>query len=168
MLEIDPTVRATVIRERLRPLGYRGGITILKDHLAQVRPGFLAARAFQRTSYRPVGGRARLHAEVSGLLGALRAQAIVLRPRRPTSKGHAERTIGYLETSFLPLRGFDSLADLRGQHDAWAGEVAFARRLRRTGTTVAGGWAVERGHLAPLPEPLSDTDLHLEARAVKG
>ena len=53
MLATDPTVRATVIRERLRPLGYRGGITILKDHLARVRPAFLAARAYQRTTYRP-------------------------------------------------------------------------------------------------------------------
>jgi transposase len=249
MLDADPKVPATVIREHLRPLGYAGGITILKDHLAKVRPGFLAARAFQRTSYRPgeigqvdwwhtgwpipvgrgltkeafglvatlpwsgahatvftlgrtvgdlrpalagcierlggvpealvfdndasivasrEGGRARLHAEVSGLLGALRTRAIVLRPRRPTSKGHAERTIGYLETSFGPLRTFDSLADLQTQHDAWAAEVAFGRRLRRTGTTVAGGWAVERGHLGALPDPLPDTDLHLEARATKG
>jgi transposase len=249
MLDIDPRVPATVVMEHLRPLGYAGGITILKDHLARARPAFLAARAFQRTSYRPgeigqvdwwhtgwpipvgrgltreafglvttlpfsgahavvftlgrtVGdlrpaltgcveriggvpeafvfdndasvvasrerGRARLHPEVSGLLGALRSRAIVLRPRRPTSKGHAERTIGYLETSFGPLRSFASLADLQAQHDAWAAEVAFARRLRRTGTTVAVGWAVERGHLGALPDPLPDTDLHLEARAVKG
>ncbi len=249
MLDVEPTVRATVIREHLRPLGYRGGISILKDHLAKVRPGFLAARAFQRTSYRPgeigqvdwwhtgtlvpigrglareafglvttlpwsgahatvfalgrtvgdlrpslsgclirlggvpdglvfdndpsvvasgSGSRARLHDEVSGMLGALHARAIVLAPRRPTSKGHVERTIGYLETSFLPLREFDSLGDLQAQHDAWTAEVAVGRHLRRTGTTVSGGWAVERGHLAPLPEPLPDTDLHLEARAAKG
>jgi hypothetical protein len=30
-----------------------GGITILKEHLARVRPQFLAARAFQRTTYLP-------------------------------------------------------------------------------------------------------------------
>ncbi len=53
MLAAEPTVRATVIRERLQAEGYRGGITILKDHLARVRPTFLAARAFQRTSYQP-------------------------------------------------------------------------------------------------------------------
>jgi len=53
LLDVDPTVRATVIREHLRPLGYRGGITILKDYRVKVRPAFLAARAFQRTSYRP-------------------------------------------------------------------------------------------------------------------
>jgi transposase len=249
MLSEDPAVRATVMRERLRPLGYTGGITILKDHLARVRPGFLAARAFQRTAYEPggigqvdwwhtgarvpigrgltreafglvttlpwsgahatvfslsrtlgdvrpslsgcterlggvpaayvfdndasvvasrEGGRARLHPELGALLGALHSRAIVLRPRRPTSKGAVERTIGYLETSFLPLRSFASLADLQAQHDTWATEVAFGRHLRRTGTTVATGWAVEKGHLGPLPSPMPDTDLRLEGRAVKG
>lgn len=29
------------------------GLTILRDHLARVRPAFAAARAFQRTSYPP-------------------------------------------------------------------------------------------------------------------
>ena len=53
LLAADPTVAATVIRERLRRAGYAGGITILKEHLAAVRPEFLAARAFQRTSYLP-------------------------------------------------------------------------------------------------------------------
>jgi transposase len=249
MLDADPTVRATVIREHLRALGYRGGLTILKDHLARVRPGFLAARAYQRTTYLPgeigqvdwwhtgapvpvgqgvsreafglvttlpwsgahaavftlgrtVGdlrpalagclerlggvpealvfdndasivaarehGRARLHDEVLGLLGALRTRAIVARPGQPETKGSVERTIGYLETSFLPLRTFGSLADLQAQHDAWRSEVAVGRHLRRTGTTVTGRWAVERSHLGALPDPLPDTDLHLEARAVKG
>lgn len=249
MLDADPTVRATVIRERLRALGYRGGISILKEHLARVRPGFLAARAYQRTTYLPgeigqvdwwhtgapvpvgrgvsreafglvttlpwsgahaavftlgrtVGdlrpalagclvrlggvpealvfdndasivaareqGRARLHDEVLGLLGALRTRPIVARPGQPETKGSAERTIGYLETSFLPLRTFASLADLQDQHDAWRAEVAVGRHLRRTGTTVTGRWAVERSHLRPVPVPLPDTDLHLEARATKG
>ena len=48
-----PTVPATVIRERLQRSGYHGGITILKKHVAAVRPEFLAARAFQRTPYLP-------------------------------------------------------------------------------------------------------------------
>lgn len=245
MLAADPTVRATVIRERLRAAGYRGGITILKDHLAQVRPTFLASRAFQRTTYQPgeigqvdwwhtgvqvpvgrgvrreafglvttlpfsaahamtftlsrtvgdlrpalvgcldrlggipeklvfdndasvvasgSGARARLHAEVTGLLGALRTKPVVLRPGRPTSKGNVERTIGYAETSFLPLRDFDSLEDLQGQHDAWADDVAYRRHIRRLGGTVAQRLGAERAFLGPLPEPWPDTDLRLEAR----
>ncbi len=246
LLDADPRAPATVICERLRADGYRGGLTILKDHLASVRPAFLAARAYQRTAYRrgelgqvdwwhtgarvPVGagrtreamglvtslpasgahaavfsltktsadvrpallgclvrlggvpgglvfdndssvvaardgGRARLHPEVAALLGSLTTKGIVLRPRRPTSKGQVERTIGYLETSFLPLRTFASLDDLQSQHDAWASDVAGRRVLRRTGARVDDAWATERGFLRPLPDPLPDTDWRFEARA---
>lgn len=246
MLDADPGVRATVVLERLRADGFAGGITILKDHLQTVRPAFLAARAYQRTAYRPgeigqvdwwhtgaqipvgrgrtreafglvtslphsgahaavfsfsrtvadvrpailgclerlggvpealvfdndasvvasrEGGRARLHAEVAALLGALATKAIVLRPRRPTSKGQVERTIGYLETSFLPLRRFTDLDDLQGQHDAWAAEIAAGRTLRRTGHRVDDAWAVERGFLRALPDPPPEVDWRFETRA---
>ena len=50
MMAADPTVPATVIAGRLRPVGFTGSLTILKDHLRRVRPTFAAARAFQRTS----------------------------------------------------------------------------------------------------------------------
>jgi transposase len=247
MLAADPTVAATVIRQHLVRAGYAGGITILKEYLASVRPAFTAARAFQRTSYLPgeivqldwwhtgvqipvgkgqsrqayglvatlphsgahavvftlgltmadflaalpaclerlggvaekavcdndpsivarrEGGRARLHPEVEALFGALRCRPVVLRPRRPQSKGHVERTIDYLETSFLPLRTFRSLDDLQAQHDAWAAEVAARRHVRGKGR-VADRWAAERASLQPLPDPPPDTDLHLEARAGK-
>ena len=247
MLAADPTVPATVIRQQLVRAGYMGGITILKDHLARVRPSFTAARAFQRTSYLPgeivqldwwhtgvqipvgkgvtrqayglvatlphsgahavvftlgltmadflaalpaalarlggvaekavcdndpsivarrEGGRARLHPEVEALFGALRCTPVVLRPRRPQSKGHVERTIDYLETSFLPLREFTSLADLQDQHDTWAAEVAWRRHVRGKGR-VADRHAAERTSLHPLHDPLPDTDLHPEARAGK-
>jgi transposase len=53
MLGGDPKVPATVVLQHLRRDGYAGGITILKEHLANVRPQFLAARSFQRTSYLP-------------------------------------------------------------------------------------------------------------------
>jgi transposase len=53
MLDTDPKVPATVVLQHLRRDGYAGGITILKEHLAKVRPQFLAARTFQRTSYLP-------------------------------------------------------------------------------------------------------------------
>ncbi|HEX9044931.1 MAG TPA: IS21 family transposase [Candidatus Limnocylindrales bacterium] len=247
LLAQDPTARATVIRERLRADGYRGGITILKEHLATVRPAFLAARrVYGRTAYRPgeigqvdwwhtgaqvpvgrgrtreafglvttlpfsdahaiafsfgmtladvragllaclvrlggvpevlvfdndtsvvasgTGSRARLHPELAGLLGSLRARPLVLRPADPEAKGAVERTVGYAETSFLPLREFASLEDLQGQHDAWAAEVAWARHVRRLGGTVAERAAAERDHLFALPDPLPDIELHAEARA---
>ncbi len=248
MLREDSTVRATVIRERLQAQGYAGGITILKEVVADLRPQFLAARAYQRTSYLPgeigqvdwwhlpvrlplragvqakihalvvtlphsaahaaffthrktlhdflpallgclsrLGGapsrlvldndtsmvvrvpghRSRLHPEVAALFGALRTKPVILAPRRPTSKGQVERTVGYLETSFLPLRTFGSLEELQAQHDSWAKETAYRRSPRRLGARVAEAYLVERGYLSPLPDPLPETDQHIETRISK-
>ena len=50
MLDQNPKAPATVVLQHVRRDGYTGGITILKEHLAKVRPSFLAARTFQRTS----------------------------------------------------------------------------------------------------------------------
>lgn len=113
------------------------------------------------------GHRSRLHAEAAALFGHLRARAIILPPRRPTSKGQVERSVGYLETSFLPLRSFADLADLQAQHDTWAREVAYPRFHRRVGARVADAYQVEKGYLAALPSPLPDTDRHLETRITK-
>lgn len=248
LLKEEPGVRATVIRERLQEQGYTGGITILKDYLKEVRPQFLLARTYQRTSYLPgeigqvdwwelpkrmpvapdarrkifglvvtlphsaahtcvftlgqtlydflpallgclerLGGvpealvldndtsmvvhvpghRSRLHHEVAALFGALRTRAIVLPPRRPESKGQVERTVGYLEGSFLPLRNFRDLADLEAQHDAWALKRAYPRFHRRVGARVIDAYRVEKAHLAPLPDPLPSTDRELETRISK-
>ena len=247
MLDQNPKVPATVMLERLRREGFRGQITILRDWLAEVRPSFVQARSFQRTTYLPgelgqadwwqlgisvpVGKGAwrevfglvatlphsaahaavftfskqvsdfapallgcvqrlggvpegmvvdrdsaiviphsrppRLHLELAVLFGELRMRAVILRPRHPQGKGQGERTIGYLETSFLPLRTFASVEDLQAQHDRWAGEVAFQRHHRRVGAKVADAWAVERGFLHPLPKTLPDVDRRLEVRVAK-
>jgi transposase len=248
LLAENPRAPATVIRERLQASGYTGGITILKDYLVQVRPQFLAARTYQRTTYLPgeigqidwwhlpigvpvgqqvtrkafgliltlphsaahvcffthqktladflpalvgcvvrlggvpkglvldndsamvarvPGARSRLHPEAAGLFGSLCAKPIVLAPRRPTSKGSVERAVDYLENSFLPLRHFSGLSDLQAQHDRWAHEVAYPRFHRRVGARVADAFRVEKDYLAPLPEPLPDTDRRLETRISK-
>lgn len=78
-----------------------------------------------------------------------------------------ERTVGYLETSFLPLRHPRDIAGLKEQHDAWAQDVAFRRHHRRVGTRVADAYGVEKPHLGLLPDPLPDTDRHLETRISK-
>ena len=113
------------------------------------------------------GRNAVLHDEVAALLGHLRLKAIVLERRRPQSKGQAERTVGYLETSFLPLRSFTSIEDLQSQHDRWARDTAHRRHHRRVGARVCDAYEVERRYLAKLPYPLPDTDLRLETRATK-
>ena len=47
-LEKDPRATAAVIEQRLRPLGYRGGASILQEHVRKVRPQLAARRAFVR------------------------------------------------------------------------------------------------------------------------
>lgn len=108
-----------------------------------------------------------LHDEVASLFGQLVCKPVVLKPRRPTSKGQDERTVGYLETSFLPLRSFQGLDDLQAQHDDWAANVAFRRHHRRVGAVVRDAWNVERTFLRALPDPLPDTDRRLEVRCQK-
>jgi transposase len=245
MLDADPEVAATVMLEHLRRDGYGGGITILKEHVAAVRPAFVAARSYQRTSYLPgelahgdwweagtqipvgngatrkaygwvttlphsaahavvyslsktmadvlhgvlgclqrlggipeamvvdndtsivadgVGKRAVLHPEVAALCGQLGMRLVVLEPGKPESKGQVERTNGYLETSFLPLRCFADLGDLQSQSDAWAEQVAWRRHHRRVGGRVADALAAERRFLRALPDPLPDVDLRTEVR----
>jgi transposase len=47
-LEKDPRVTAAVIEQRLRPLGYPGGSSILQEYVSKVRPQLKAQRAFVR------------------------------------------------------------------------------------------------------------------------
>ena len=93
------------------------------------------------------GGRARLTDDVAALFGQLLVKPLILRPRFPEGKGQDERTVGYLQTSFLPLRHFGSLEDIQDQHDDWASNVAFERHHRRVGAKVADAWRVEKGYL---------------------
>jgi hypothetical protein len=107
----------------------------------------------------------RVHDELASLLGALTIRPIVLPPRRPTSKGAVERTNGYLESSFLPLRSFTSLGDLQGQHDEWAASVAWKRNHRRVGVRPEVAHRTECDAMAPLPEAWPDTSTKIAVRA---
>jgi transposase len=53
MLEQDPTASAVVILQRLRPHGYDGGITILRDYVRQLRCPLHPPRAFVRIEPTP-------------------------------------------------------------------------------------------------------------------
>ena len=53
-LEKDPLVTAAVIEQRLRPLGYTGGASILQEYVRKVRPQPAPRRAFVRME--PVAG----------------------------------------------------------------------------------------------------------------
>ncbi|MBI1956161.1 MAG: transposase [Acidobacteria bacterium] len=47
-LQQDPRASAVVILQRLRPLGYEGGITILRSYLHKFRASLIPRRAFVR------------------------------------------------------------------------------------------------------------------------
>ncbi|MCA1677997.1 MAG: IS21 family transposase [Actinobacteria bacterium] len=113
------------------------------------------------------GKNAVLHDEVAALFGHLALKPIILEKERPESKGQVERTVGYLETSFLPLRSFSSIEDLQDQHDTWVRDKAHPRHHRRVGARVSDAYNVERGYLHPLPVPLPDTDFRFETKATK-
>ena len=113
------------------------------------------------------GRNAVLHPEVAVLLGQLAAKGVAAPVRTPEFKGQVERTIHYLENSFLPLREFTSLADLQAQHDGWAVQVAWQRHHRRVGAKVADAHRVETGWLRELPCPLPDVTQRLEVRVSK-
>jgi len=53
LLQRDSTAPATVIAERIRTLGYAGGITIVKDHLQAVRADAQRRRAYVRVEPGP-------------------------------------------------------------------------------------------------------------------
>lgn len=107
----------------------------------------------------------RVHDEIASLLGQLAIRPIVLPPRRPTSKGAVERSNGYLETSFLPLRSFSSLSDLQTQHDEWAGDVAWKRTHRRVGVAPEVAHRTECAALGSLPDIWPDTSAKTAVRA---
>jgi len=114
-----------------------------------------------------VGRNAVLHPEVSALCGHLNMRLIVLDPGKPESKGQVERTNGYLEGSFLPLRQFTDLDDLQSQHDIWTTDVAFNRHHRRVGGRVGDALVAERRYLHALPDPAPDVDRRTEVRVQK-
>ena len=108
--------------------------------------GGRARRDRRRLDRRLPRWRARPLARRGGRpLRALGLKPRVLRPRRPEAKGQVERTIDYLERSFLPLRDFEDLGDLQAQHDAGAAEVAFSHHHHRVGSRVGDAWRAERG-----------------------
>jgi transposase len=53
LLEQDPHASAVVIRQRLQPLGYLGGITILRNYVLPLRTMLHKRRAFVRMEPSP-------------------------------------------------------------------------------------------------------------------
>ncbi len=86
LLEADPRIPGTRVRELIAELGYAGSKTILDDYLRELRPRYLPRpRTFQRTIYRP--GEI-LQVDLFGL-------------RRPLPVGHGQLRKGWIVLSTL-------------------------------------------------------------------
>jgi hypothetical protein len=55
LLEKDPKASAPVIAQHLKPLGFDGGLTIIKDYLRVLRKNSVARRAYVRVG--PASGK---------------------------------------------------------------------------------------------------------------
>ena len=71
--------------------------------------------------------------------GAPGVRVILCRPRDPEAKGLVERANKYLETSFLPGRGFASPGDFNTQLGGWLAR-ANQRQHRRLGCRPVERW----------------------------
>jgi transposase len=131
---------ATTVREHVRAFAHLGGVaaTCLYDNMKVVvtgyeddvpvyNPRFLAFATHY--GYRPVA----------------------CRPRRAQTKGKVERPFGYVESSLLNGRTFETLSHLNEVTAWWLTEVADIRTLRHADKTPLQLHQEELPHLIPLP-----------------
>jgi transposase len=95
-------------------------------------------------------GRPKLTEDFDAFRGVLGCGVHQCRPGDPEAKGIVERGNGYLETSFLPGRVFDSPADFNAQLWAWL-PVANQRIVRRIGCAPATRWEADKAAMLTLP-----------------
>jgi transposase len=95
-------------------------------------------------------GGAELTADCQAFRGTLGAKVIVCKPADPEAKGLVERANGYLETSFLPGREFDSPRDFNAQLGEWLA-IVNTRTRRALGCSPAERIAADRAAMLTLP-----------------
>lgn len=83
--------------------------------------------------------------------GTLATKIVLLKPYDPESKGIVERSNGYLETSFMPGRHFDSPADFDEQLSGWLTAVANARTVRTIKARPTDRLPADLARMRPLP-----------------
>jgi transposase len=108
-------------------------------------------------------GRPQLTAAMNAFRGTLGIKVIQCRPADPEAKGLVERANGYLETSFLPGRGFTSPADFNAQLAEWLVR-ANQRRHRRLGCRPLERWEADRASMLELPPVAPVTGWRLTTR----
>ncbi len=100
-------------------------------------------------------GKQVLTAEFQSFRGTLGMGATLVGPADPEAKGLVERANGYLETSFLPGRSFDDVADFNRQLGVWLKRAN--QRIHGT-TRVRPSEAIfeDRGAMMAFPPVLPD------------
>jgi len=107
-----------------------------------------------------VGEHVRFHPMLLDFAGHYHFIARPCAPARGNEKGHVERFIRYLRTSFFPARHFDDVGDLNRQLARWLRERAEARvhPIDPDRRSVAEHMELERPRLLPLPAHPAHTD----------
>ena len=100
-------------------------------------------------------GKQVLTAEFQSFRGVLGMGAVLVGPADPEAKGLVERANGYLETSFLPGRSFEDVADFNRQLAVWL--KGANQRIHGT-TRVRPSEAIfeDRGAMMAFPPVLPD------------
>jgi transposase len=100
---------------------------------------------------------------MNGFRGMLGTRVIQCRPRDPEAKGLVERANQYLETSFLPGRGFSGPADSNAQLSGWL-DRANTRQHRALGCRPADRWDADKAAMPGLPPVAPVTGWRLSTR----
>jgi transposase len=95
-------------------------------------------------------GRPQLTSSMQAFRGVLGIGVKLCRPADPESKGLVERANGYLETSFLPGRSFESPQDFNDQLTRWLVK-ANGRLHRGIDARPVDRWEADRVAMLPLP-----------------
>ena len=101
-------------------------------------------------------GHQRLTDEFQRFRGGYGVAVKFCRPADPEAKGLVERANRYLETSFLPGRRFDDVADFNGQLATWLRQLANQRILRPTKVRPAEAIFEDRASMQAFPPVLPD------------
>jgi hypothetical protein len=108
-------------------------------------------------------GETTLTTEFSAFIGVLGTGAVILNAADPEAKGIVERNNDYYETSFLPGRSFEDVADFNAQFTAWLRRAN--NRVHAT-TRVRPAEAIyeDRGSMLAFPPAAPDTSLRFGTR----
>jgi transposase len=112
------------------------------------------------------GNRPEFSAAFSAFRGTLGMGAVLCARGDPEAKGLVERANGYLETSFLPGRRFDSPDDFNAQLAAWL-RRANDRIHRVLGCRPNDRLAEDRAAMVPLAPVLPDPALRFGTRLAR-